>query len=396
MDKNTVKKRIFKSNAAMILVTLGLFLVINAFVIKIYTEYIEKEVKTIIEKVADESQVEEMIKDFTIYRNEFIILFVLDGILCIAVFIIVNRLFTKNLTAHIMVPLDELADGAERIKNNQLSQDIVYSGDVEFERVCRMFNDMQKAILAEQEKNIKYEKARTDMIAGISHDLRTPLTAVKGTIKGMLDGVAKTPEQRERFLQAAYRRTGDMDILLRQMIYLSKLESGNLTLNIESVKISDFIESYVRDKNELLDVSREQSGCVYSDKAVILEAETQDLYESILIDREQFARILDNLVDNSIKYAKAEPLKIKISAMKKAQGQYMRVCVRDNGEGVPEEKISYIFDEFYRGDESRNKKEGSGLGLYIVKCLAEEMGGSVSAENNGGFAVYIDLPMQEQ
>ena len=295
-----------------------------------------------------------------------------------------------------MVPLDELADGAERIKNNQLSQDIVYSGDVEFERVCRMFNDMQKAILAEQEKNIKYEKARTDMIAGISHDLRTPLTAVKGTIKGMLDGVAKTPEQRERFLQAAYRRTGDMDILLRQMIYLSKLESGNLTLNIESVKISDFIESYVRDKNELLDVSREQSGCVYSDKAVILEAETQDLYESILIDREQFARILDNLVDNSIKYAKAEPLKIKISAMKKAQGQYMRVCVRDNGEGVPEEKISYIFDEFYRGDESRNKKEGSGLGLYIVKCLAEEMGCSVSAENNGGFAVYIDLPMQEQ
>lgn len=395
MDKNTVKKRIFKSNAAMILAALFLLIIVNAFVIKIYTEYIEKEVKAIIERVADENQVEEMIKDFTIYRNEFIILFLIDGILCIAAFIIVNRLFTKNLTSHIMEPLDELAAGAERIKNNQLTQDIEYRGDAEFERVCAMFNDMQRSIVSERKKNRKYEKARTDMIAGLSHDLRTPLTAVRGTIKGLLDNVAETPEQRERFLQAAYRRTGEMETLLGRMIYLSKLESGNLSLNMESVKISDFIENYAVKKNELFDLSADQSGDLYS-RRVGIYAHTEDCGGNVRVDRQQLERIFDNLVENSIKYSKKEPLKITISAAGTADGQYFRVCVRDNGEGVPEEKLPYIFDEFYRCDESRNKEEGSGLGLYIVKCLAEAMGGAVGAGNNGGFAVCIDLPSDKK
>lgn len=85
----------------------------------------------------------------------------------------------------------------------------------------------------EKEKNYKYEKARTDMIAGISHDLRTPLTAVRGTIKGLMDGVASTPERQNRFLKTAYRRTGDMDVLLNQLFYLSKLETGNMPLNLK-------------------------------------------------------------------------------------------------------------------------------------------------------------------
>lgn len=92
---------------------------------------------------------------------------------------------------------------------------------------------MQKHILMEKEKNYKYEKARTDMIAGISHDLRTPLTAVRGTIKGLMDGVASTPERQNRFLKTAYRRTGDMDVLLNQLFYLSKLETGNMPLNLK-------------------------------------------------------------------------------------------------------------------------------------------------------------------
>ena len=112
-----------------------------------------------------------------------------------------------------MEPLDALAEGTKRIQENDLTQKIAYEGELEFENVCAAFNDMQESILAEQEKNRKYEKARTDMIAGISHDLRTPLTAMKGTLKGLIDGVASTPEQQEKFLQAAYRRTGDMDML---------------------------------------------------------------------------------------------------------------------------------------------------------------------------------------
>ena len=247
----------------------------------------------------------------------------MDGILCVLALIVVSRIFTQKLTGDVMKPLHALTDGANRIRENNLMETINYSGAREFEMVCDTFNDMQQHILSEQEKNQKYEKARTDMIAGISHDLRTPLTAVRGTIKGLLDGIASTPQQQERFLQTAYRRTGDMDVLLNQLY-----------------------------------------------------------------------RIFDNLIENSRKYAQADPLRIKIELCNCQNG--VMVTVSDNGVGVPDDKLPYIFDEFYRADESRNKKEGNGLGLYIVKHLIEAMGGSVRAESKNGLTVLLELPLAHE
>lgn len=252
MGKHTVKRRIFLSNALMVLVTLVIFLLINAAVIKVYSESIEQELEDSIGTVTDEDGLEEMLEGFTVRRNEFILLFLLDGILCITVLFLISQIFTRKLAGHIMEPLNALSDGAERIRNHDLTQDIAYSGDMEFENVCHSFNEMRKAILSGQEKNRKYEKARTDMIAGISHDLRTPLTAIRGTIKALLDGVASTAERQMKFLETAYRRTGDMDILLNQLFYISKLETGNMPLNLHIIELSTFINGYVKGKQELL------------------------------------------------------------------------------------------------------------------------------------------------
>ena len=378
MEKRTVKKRIFLSNAFMVVVTLLIFLMINLFVIKFYAESIEAEFRMSVEGVTDEDGLDDLLEDWTVHRNEFILLFGADGILCIIVLLIVSQFFTKNLTDHIMEPLDALAEGAKRIKKNDLSQDIAYTGDLEFENVCAAFNDMQASILAEQEKNRRYEKARTDMIAGISHDLRTPLTAMKGTIKGLIDGVASTPEQQKKFLQAAYRRTGDMDMLLNQLFYLSRMETGNMPISMQNIDIGAFLGNYVKGKREVINSLQEE-----------IIADTKGITAKVSMDSEQFQRILDNLVENSRKYGETTPLKMKIILEKTPKG--LSVCFRDNGVGVPEEKLPHIFEEFYRGDESRNKKEGNGLGLYIVKYLMEAMGGSVRAENADGLAVYLEL-----
>ena len=203
MEKGTVKRRIFISNTIMVLVTLIIFLLINVFVIKVYSEIIEEEFKASVEQVENVNEIENLLKDFTVYRNDFFLIFGMDGILCIAILVIISQFFTKKLTDHIMAPLDALAAGVKRIRDNKLAQNIEYTGEIEFENVCSAFNDMQEAILTEQEKNRKYEKARTDMIAGISHDLRTPLTAIRGTIKGLMDGVVSRPEQQKKFLEAA-------------------------------------------------------------------------------------------------------------------------------------------------------------------------------------------------
>lgn len=378
MEKRTVKRRIFLSNAMMVVVTLIIFLIINLFVVKFYAESIEADFLMSVEGVADEDGLDDLLEDWTVHRNEFILIFGADGILCIIVLVIISQLFTKNLTDHIMKPLDALAEGTKRIKSNDLTQDIVYTGELEFENLCAAFNDMQESILAEQEKNRKYEKARTDMIAGISHDLRTPLTAMKGTIKGLMDGVASTPEQQEKFLQAAYRRAGDMDMLLNQLFYLSGMETGNMPVSMQTIEVAAFLKNYVKGKREVMETGQEE-----------ITVDAKGITAEISVDPEQLQRILDNLLENSRKYAEMTPLRIEILLEKTPKG--VIVCFRDNGAGVPEEKLPYIFDEFYRGDESRNKKEGNGLGLYIVKYLTEAMGGSVRAENADGFAVYLEL-----
>lgn len=383
MEKRTVKKRIFLSNALMVIVTLVIFLIINLFVVKFYAESIEEEFRTSVEGVTDGDGLDDLLEDWTVHRNEFILFFGADGILCIIVLVLISQLFTKNLTDHIMEPLDALAEGAKRIKENDLTQDIAYTGELEFENICAVFNDMQESILAEQEKNRKYEKARTDMIAGISHDLRTPLTAMRGTVKGLMDGVASTPEQQKKFLQAAYRRTGDMDMLLNQLLYLSRMETGNMPISMQTIEIGAFLKSYVRGKQEVIETGKEE-----------ITADTKEITAGVLINPEQFQRVLDNLVENSRKYSETIPLRMKIKLEKTPKG--VSICFQDNGVGVPEEKLPYIFEEFYRGDESRNKKEGNGLGLYIVKYLMEAMGGSVRAENADGLAVYLELPISPE
>lgn len=383
MEKRTVRRRIFLSNALMVLVTLAIFLVINVGVIKIYAEYVEEELRTSAEKIVSEDELHDLVEDFTIHKNEFILLFLADGVLCIAVLVIMSQIFTGNLVKHIMEPLDELAAGAKRIRENDLTEDINYSGDIEFENVCDTFNKMQKHILREQEKNRKYEKARTDMIAGISHDLRTPLTAIRGTIKGLMDGIASTPEKQDRFLETAYRRTGEMDLLLNQLFYLSKIETGNMPITLRKIEISFFIKNYVQAKQGLMEAEKEE-----------LVEETKEITAEVAVDPEQLQRIFDNLLENSRKYGEKVPLKMKIGLRKTPGGILIRFS--DNGVGVPENKLPYVFEEFYRVDESRNKKEGNGLGLYIVKYLIEVMGGTVRAENEDGFVVSMELPLGER
>lgn len=383
MEKGTVKRRIFLSNALMVVVTLAILLTINLFVIKAYAEMIEEEFRTSVEGVMDEDGLDDLLEEWTVHRNEFLLLFGADGILCIVVLVVTSQIFTKNLTNHIMEPLDALTEGAQRIQENDLTRDISYTGDREFESVCDAFNDMRRSILEEQEKNRRYEKARTDMIAGISHDLRTPLTAMKGTMKGLMDGVASTPEQQKKFLQAAYRRTGDMDMLLSQLLYLSRMETGNLPISMQTIEIASFVTSYVAGKREMMESGQEE-----------ISVDTQGITAEVSIDPEQFQRILDNLLENSRKYGETSPLRIEILLKKTVRG--LSVCFRDNGVGVPEEKLPFIFEEFYRGDESRNKKEGNGLGLYIVKYLMEAMGGGVRAENENGLAVYLELPVSPE
>ena len=372
MKIKTVKQRIFLSNAFMILVTIFLVLVINIGVVKIYLHSIEEDWQKSMETNYETISMEDMVEDWTLHQRSFYIVLIGDVIACGTVWILVSLFFTKKLSNQIMHPLHLLQEGAKRIRKNELNQSIDYCGDQEFEEICMSFNSMQSHLKMEQEKNRKYEKARTEMIAGISHDLRTPLTAIQGSIKGILDGIVLQDKQ-EKFLKTAYRRSEEMDVLLNQLFYLSKLETGNMPLHLQKVDLKEWLQAYVQNKVDM-DIVTD-----FSVENAIVE-----------IDVDQFYRIFDNLLENSKKYAQVDPLRICISL--KEIEQVYQICFSDNGQGVKEEKLDRIFDEFYREDASRNEQEGNGLGLYIVKSLVESMQGKVWAKNTPGLSIFIELP----
>ena len=318
-------------------------------------------------------------------QTEAVLLSVLIiGATAIVVIVLLSMLSTHFQLKHILRPVNALADAARRIEAGDYSQSVGYDGQDEFTSVCAAFEHMQRHLLLEREKNAAYEKARTDLVAGISHDLRTPLTSVKGYLKGLRDGVANTPEKQRQYLDIAYRKACDMDVLLQRLFYFSKLETGNLPLSPVSADLWRFVEGFVRDSAGEL----EQRGGAIRLKGVPTP-------HPVRIDTEQMYRVLTNLTENALRYAGSEALVLTLTLWRERDRERLRFA--DNGRGVPDEDLPHLFEQFWRGDQSRGGQsgEGSGLGLYIVKYIVEAHGGTITARNDGGLVFDLALPCEE-
>ena len=308
----------------------------------------------------------------------------LSGGAAIVVVLLLNTLFTRCQLKKLLQPVNALTQAAGRVEEGDFTQAIDYRGRDEFAPVCAAFNRMQEHLLEEQEKNAAYERARTDLVAGISHDLRTPLTSVKGYIKGLRDGVAQTPERQRQYLDIAYRKACDMDVLLQRLFYFSRMETGNLPLFPEPADLGQFASRFAAEAGPEL----EQAGGG-------IELSVSPGPHPALIDPEQMYRVLNNLKDNAQRYAGAGALSISLAV----EGREGWTCIRfaDNGRGVPEESLPHLFEQFWREDQARSAQngEGSGLGLNIVKHIVEAHGGTIQAENDGGLAFTIAIPRKE-
>lgn len=313
------------------------------------------------------------------------IFLLLSGGTAIVVILLLNTLFTRYQMKKLLQPVDALTQAAGRVEAGDFTQAIDYPGQDEFSSVCAAFNRMQEHLLEEQRKNAAYERACTDLVAGISHDLRTPLTSVKGYIKGLRDGVAQTPERQRQYLDVAYRKACAMDILLQRLFYFSRLETGNLPLFREETDLGDFVSRFAAETGPEL----EQEG-----GKVRLTVSSGS--HSVSIDPEQLYRVLNNLKDNALRYARVDALAITLTVER--QGEWEQIRFADNGRGVPEDALPHLFEQFWREDQAQRTKngEGTGLGLYIAKHIVEAHGGTIRVENNGGLDFTIQLPRKER
>lgn len=296
--------------------------------------------------------------------------------------IFVNGILSWWISKNILRPLSKLSMGTKEIREGNLDTKMEYDKKDEFGDVCRDFDDMRIYLKESVEQRLKDEKRRRELVTGISHDLRTPLTSISGYLDGLLEGIADTPEKGIRYLQAIKIRTGNMVSLVDSLSEYSRLDQG-FRYHLEKADLKEFIESYLE---------------LYRHDAEHNHVEIEFLYgkESypVCIDREELKRVFDNLFTNTVKYRTLEDSQVKITLDRSRKGTDVELVFKDNGPGVPKKSLERLFDSFYRVDDSRNQSEkGSGIGLAVVKEIILGHSGSVKAENRDGLAVIIHLPM---
>jgi signal transduction histidine kinase len=298
-------------------------------------------------------------------------------ILAITVIVVINQLLTRNIIKRIMKPLNTLIYGAWQFSDNKLSFRLDYSDEDEFRPVCDTFNEMA----ARLEKN---ESSRRELIAGISHDLRTPLTSIKMSIDGIKSGVAATAEQRKKYVEIIENKTGDLEHIINQLFLFSKLDMDEFTAQTQMVNCGAMMEDCI----EELSGEYERRGLT-----LIPGILPRDMF--ISIDPILFRRVIINIFENAVKYKTAEQGRLVIDCSETENA--VEICLTDDGPGVPPESLEKLFDVFYRTDLSRNKK-GSGLGLAISAKIIAKMGGAIRAElpAAGGLAIVIELPLIQE
>jgi signal transduction histidine kinase len=281
----------------------------------------------------------------------------------------------------LIVPLELLSYGAEQIKDGNLDFEMNYESDDEFAQVCGDFDEMRLRLKDSVDMQLKYEENRKQLVVGISHDLRTPLTAIKGYVEGLRDGVANTPEKQKKYLNTIYTKACDMDILVDQLFLFSKLDTGSFPFKFDIVNIKEYMNNfYIHAKDEFYG----------KDVEILFNNKCSDVC-LIKIDCQEMNRVLLNIVENSIKYKGDYKGTIKINLYE--EEDFVVLELSDNGKGVEEEELSNLFVSFYRGDASRtNPNEGSGLGLAIAKNIVEAHDGKIVAYNMDGLTIKITLP----
>lgn len=303
-------------------------------------------------------------------------------ILALGVLSITSAVAMFGLYNSIIRPLDKLKKAAETMTAGNLNVSVTAESDDEIGELCVAFEEMRLKLKSQIEQNMQYEKDSKELISNISHDLKTPMTSIKGYVEGLMDGVADTPQKQERYIKTIYNKVNDMQSLIEELFLYAKLDSNAVTYNFVKLNLSAYFQDCVEEISldlEAQDVDFEYFN--YVDERTV-----------IIADPEQLKRVINNIVSNSVKYASPDR-KPAISFRLIEEAEFVKVEIEDNGRGISKDEIPFIFDRSYRTDASRNSSMGgSGLGLAIAKKIIEEHGGkiwAVSKENIGTTICFV-------
>lgn len=304
-----------------------------------------------------------------------------DMVICVVLILIVTGLaITAWIYRGIITPIQKLEDATQNIKEGNLDFVVEAESNDEIGELFQNFEDMRLRLKESAEIQLEAEKENRILISNISHDLKTPITAIKGYVEGIMDGVADTPEKMDKYIRTIYNKANDMDRLINELTLYSKIDTNRIPYNFNRINVADYFNDCIEEIG--LELESKHIGLSYFNY-------TEDSVE-IIADPEQLKRVIDNVIGNSVKYMDKEHGLINIRI--KDVGDFIQVEMEDNGKGIAQKDLPYIFDRFYRTDASRNSATGgSGIGLSIVKKIVEDHGGKIWATSKEatGTVVYL-------
>lgn len=279
--------------------------------------------------------------------------------------------------------LRQLNKAAENIRDGNLDFSIDTKGHDEISELSESFEAMRKRLQMNAQEKLDAEQEHRMLISNIAHDLKTPITAIKGYSEGILDGVADTPEKQERYLKTIYNKANEMNTLINELTLYSNIDTNKIPYNFHKLNVKDYFTDCMEELEMDLENQHVQLTFFnYVDEDTLMIA-----------DPEQLGRVIHNIIGNAIKYMRAEEPSF-ISMRIKDVGDFIQVEIEDNGKGISNKDLPYIFDRFYRADASRNSAAGgSGIGLSIVKKIIEDHGGKIwaTSKENVGTVMYFVL-----
>lgn len=302
-----------------------------------------------------------VIQGITTFTENLLIMLVLAGI----VFLWAYETMIK--------PLNELQKGTRKIKDGDLDFTLESDSSSELGELVRSFEEMRIRLKESQTQKITMDNESRELIRNIAHDLKTPITTIRGYSEGILDGVADTPEKRQKYLKTIHTKAEEMTSLIDELSFYSKVDTNKIPYSFRKLPAKAFFD----DCADEIRMELEGKGLCFSYEAPVNE----DV--KVIADPEQLKKVINNIISNSVKYMDKEDG--KISMVLSDTGDFIQCDMKDNGRGVDKQDLIRIYDRFYRTDASRSTSAGgSGIGLSIAKKIIEDHGGSIWASGGNG------------
>ena len=282
---------------------------------------------------------------------------------------------------NIIIPITDLTKEMEKLRIGELETAITDKGYGEIRELGTAIEQLRLQL-----KNSIYYQQRVDdnrnfLISSISHDLKTPVTSIRGYIDGVLDGVADTDEKKQYYLSKATEKTNMINTMIEDLLLYSKLDLNQMKFEKDKVNIVEYMESCIEDSSE--DFLRENKKIYFENKLLTTSF--------VMIDVEKFKRVIQNIMDNAKKSIETQIGQLKI--MLRETNSSVIIEFKDNGKGISKQDLPHVFERFYRADTAREVKGSSGLGLAIAKQIIEGLGGRIWAisESGQGASIIISL-----